>query len=132
LRRRARTKILSAPVARVRRRVGVTTLIPLPLPKGADIMPRFAKRPDCPASATLQAYGANARSFLARPGVAAHLAACEFCGAELSLLAQPAPAFEKPESEPLPPPMPLALRLFARSALADMADAARSEARRAA
>jgi hypothetical protein len=95
-------------------------------------MPRFAKQPDCPASAALQAYVADKLSFLARPGVAAHLAACEFCGAESSLLAQPAPAFESPEIEPLPPPLPLALRLFAHSALADMADAARLKARRAA
>jgi hypothetical protein len=95
-------------------------------------MPRFAKQHGCPTSAALQAYGADTLSFLARPGVAAHLAACEFCGAELSLLTQPARAVERPEVEPPPPPaMPLALRLFAQSALADMA-AARNEARRAA
>jgi anti-sigma factor ChrR (cupin superfamily) len=94
-------------------------------------MPRFAKHPDCPTSATLQAYGADTLSFLARPGVATHLAACEFCGAELALLTQPARAVERPEVEPPPPAMPLALLLFAQSALADMA-AARNEARRAA
>jgi hypothetical protein len=95
-------------------------------------MPRFAKQPGCPASATLQAYGANTLSFLARPSVASHLAACEFCGAELSLLlTQPARAVERPEVEPPPPAMPLALRLFAQSALADIA-AAHNEARRAA
>ena len=95
-------------------------------------MPRFAKQPGCPSSAALQAYGADTISFLARHGVAAHLAACEFCGAELSLLAQTTSTFEPPEVEPLPPPMPLALRLFAQSALADIAAAARNEARRAA
>ncbi|HEV2881812.1 MAG TPA: hypothetical protein VGX24_11095 [Pyrinomonadaceae bacterium] len=98
-------------------------------------MPRFAKQPGCPASATLQAYGANTLSFLARPSVASHLAACEFCGAELSLLlTQPARAVERPEVEPPPPAaMPLALRLFAQSALADIAAAtAHNEARRAA
>lgn len=94
-------------------------------------MPRFAKQPDCPTSATLQAYGADTLSFLARPGVATHLAACEFCGAELALLTQPARAVERPEVEPPPTVMPLALLLFAQSALADMA-AARNEARRAA
>jgi hypothetical protein len=99
-------------------------------------MPRFAKRPDCPSSATLQSYGANTLSFLARPGIAAHLAACEFCGAESSLLAGRAPALRSPSesaSGPLaPPPLPLALRLFAQSALAEMSDAARAATRRAA
>ncbi len=100
-------------------------------------MPRFAKQPDCPASATLQAYGANTLSFLARPGVAAHLAACEFCGAELSLLIQTAPAVEPPTVEPpavksFMPAMPLALRLFAQSALADINADVRARARRAA
>ncbi|HEY0082851.1 MAG TPA: hypothetical protein VGB61_08685 [Pyrinomonadaceae bacterium] len=104
-------------------------------------MPRFAKRPDCPSSATLQSYGANTLSFLALPGVAAHLAACEFCGAELSLLTGRAHALQSPSvsasespSGPLtpPPPLPLALRLFAGSALAEMADAACVGSRRAA
>jgi hypothetical protein len=112
-------------------------------------MPRFAKRPDCPSSATLQSYGANTLSFLARPAVAAHLAACEFCGAESSLFTGCAPAPESPSASPsaspcepssaplfespsAPPPMPLALRLFAQSALAEMADAARAATRRAA
>ena len=99
-------------------------------------MPRFAKRPDCPSSAVLQSYGAHTLSFLARPGVAAHLAACEFCGAELSLFTGCAPAPESPSespSEPLaPPPLPLALRLFAGSALAEMACAASIADRRAA
>ena len=95
-------------------------------------MPRFAKQHDCPASATLEAYGADRLSFLARPGVASHLAACEFCGAELSLLTRPVPAVEPPpEVEPRTPAMPLALSLFARSVLADIA-ASRGEARRAA
>jgi hypothetical protein len=93
-------------------------------------MPRFAKQPGCPASAALQAYGADTLSFLARAGIAAHLAACEFCGAELSLLTKPARAVERPEVEPPPPAMPLALRLFAQSALAGVA--ASAEARRAA
>jgi hypothetical protein len=95
-------------------------------------MPRFAKQPNCPASATLQAYGADTLSFLARHGVAAHLAACEFCGAESALLTHAARVSERPEVEPPPPVMPLALRLFAQSALADIAAAARNEARRAA
>jgi hypothetical protein len=92
-------------------------------------MPRFIKQPGCPASAALRAYGANTVSFLARAGIAAHLDACEFCGAELSLLTQLAPSAE-PRAEIELPPLPLALRLFAQSALADVA--ATAEARRAA
>lgn len=95
-------------------------------------MPRFAKQPGCPASATLQSYGANTLSFLARPGVAAPLAACEFCGAESYLLISDAPAGEPKEADAHAPAMPLALRLFAQSALADIADAARAGAKRAA
>jgi hypothetical protein len=91
------------------------------------IMPRFAKQPGCPASATLQAYGAGTLSYLARRGVAAHLAACEFCGAELSLFERCATAVEPPEVEPPAPSMPLALRLFARSALAEIAAACAEE-----
>jgi hypothetical protein len=92
-------------------------------------MPRFIKQPGCPASAALRAYGADTLSFLARTGIATHLDACEFCGAELSLLTQLAPSVE-PRAEVEPPPLPLALRLYAQSALADMA--ASAEARRAA
>jgi hypothetical protein len=95
-------------------------------------MPRFAKQPGCPSSSTLQSYGANTLSFLARPGVAAHLAACEFCGAELSLLVERAPTVETPEVEAGMPAMPLALRLFAQSALADIAAARAAATRRAA
>ncbi|MDX6271772.1 MAG: hypothetical protein QOD28_2995 [Acidobacteriota bacterium] len=99
-------------------------------------MPRFAKQPDCPASATLQAYGAGTLSFLARPGVAAHLAACDFCGAELSLLLVHGTRPVKPtEVEPTittTPAMPLALRLFAQSALAEVAAGVRAGERRAA
>lgn len=95
-------------------------------------MPRFVKQPDCPASAALQAYGANTLSFLARPAINAHLAGCEFCGAELSLLARSAAPAAQPRPEFEPPPLPLALRLYAESALADAAAAARAEARRAA
>ncbi len=94
-------------------------------------MPRFAKQIDCPASATLFAYGAGTLSYLARPAVAAHLAACEFCGAEASLLTRRDAHVIDKAPEPHAPAMPLALRLFAESALADL-NAARAEAKRAA
>ena len=85
----------------------------------------FAKQHGCPTSATLSAYGAGTLSFLARQSVAEHLAACEFCGAELALLSlQRAPlADEMPEAAHAAiatPPMPLALRLLAESVLHDM------------
>lgn len=85
-------------------------------------MPRFAKRPDCPASATLADYATGTLSFLARTGVAAHLSACEFCDAESSLLSRhtPAAAAEMTESFAAVPPLPLALRVLAESVLADM------------
>ncbi|HJR07498.1 MAG TPA: hypothetical protein VJ842_09590 [Pyrinomonadaceae bacterium] len=96
-------------------------------------MPRFAKQPDCPASAVLSDYAAGTLSFLARPSVAAHLAACEFCGAELPLLSRHAPVeIETAESFVAAPPMPLALRVLAESVLADMNAAARAGERRAA
>lgn len=85
-------------------------------------MSRFAKQSDCPTSATLCAYGAGTLSFLSRPGVAAHLAACEFCDTELPLLIEHAPAVETTFA---PPALPLALRLFAESKLADIAAAGR-------
>ncbi|HLL71424.1 MAG TPA: hypothetical protein VK363_08325 [Pyrinomonadaceae bacterium] len=96
-------------------------------------MPRFAKQPDCPASAALAAYAAGTLSFLARECVAEHLAACEFCDAELPLLSRHAPvATETTKPHDDAPPVPLALRLLAESALADMHAAARAGERRAA
>lgn len=83
-------------------------------------MPRFAKRPDCPASAALADYAAGTLSFLARTGVAAHLSVCEFCDAESSLLSRHTPAAEMTESFTAAPPLPLALRVLAESVLADM------------
>ena len=95
-------------------------------------MSSFAKQPDCPASAVLSDYAAGALSFLARLSVAGHLAACEFCGAELSLLSRHAPAVETLESFVAAPPMPLSLRVLAESVLADMRAAVRAGERRAA
>lgn len=85
-------------------------------------MSSFAKQTGCPSSATLSAYGAMSLSFLARRSVAEHLAACEFCGAELSLLlAQDAPAVETLDAHvAVAPPMPLALRVLAESILSEM------------
>lgn len=87
-------------------------------------MPRYAKQLNCPTSATLSACGTGTLSFLARQSVAEHLAACEFCGAELALLLaqQPARVVERSDalSVTAPPPMPLALRVLAESILGEL------------
>jgi hypothetical protein len=81
-------------------------------------MIRFAKQENCPASGTLEAYRADALSDAVRRGVAAHLRVCDFCGAELRLLARAAIVEVKIGDAP---PVPLALRLFAESRLAEAA-----------
>jgi anti-sigma factor ChrR (cupin superfamily) len=92
-------------------------------------MSSFAKQPGCPTSATLSAYSSGTLSFLARPCVAEHLAACEFCVAELSLLAACAPAVETLDAHRyVAPQMPLALRLLAESMLSEMHAAERRAA----
>jgi len=99
-------------------------------------MSSFAKQTGCPTSAALSAYGAGSLSFLARRSVSEHLATCEFCGAELSLLLAPqlAPAqLDEHVAADIAtaPPMPLALRVLAESILSEM-HAAPSAERRAA
>lgn len=80
-------------------------------------MPRFAKRHDCPASETLRAHAAGALSPLPRDSVGTHLSSCEFCAAESRLLARDVEPFETTTTLE----MPLALRLFAQSRLAQVA-----------
>jgi anti-sigma factor ChrR (cupin superfamily) len=99
----------------------------------------FAKQLGCPSSATLSAYGSGTLSFLARLSVAEHLAACDFCGAELSLLrtqhAHAVGVDEMPETHvnvAAAPPMPLALRLLAESLFGEMHNAPHAAERRAA
>lgn len=102
-------------------------------------MSGFAKQTVCPSSAVLSAYVAGTLSFLARRGVADHLAACEFCEAEsafwLSLGANDATQ-EMPEThvaiQPATPRMPLALRALAESVLGEMNAAPAAVERRAA
>jgi hypothetical protein len=84
------------------------------------MMPRFAKRHDCPASETLRAHAAGTLSPFPRAGVGAHLSTCEFCAAESRLLTR---GVEPSETTPAPE-MPLALRLFAQSRLAEVASVA--------
>jgi hypothetical protein len=91
----------------------------------------FAKKENCPASETLEAYRADTLSIIARRGVAAHLRACEFCGAEVRLLARAANV-EVETSTNDAPPVPFALRLFAESRLAEANALAPFNIRRAA
>lgn len=98
-------------------------------------MPRFAKQRNCLSSDALASFAAGLLSPLARQGVGPHLRSCDFCAAELSLHER-APGDERAaaatDDEPAAPPMPLALRLFAESHLADIAAASASPRRRAA
>lgn len=106
-------------------------------------MPRFQKQADCTSSAALAAFAAGTLSPLARLAADPHLRACDFCAAELRLheraaKAQTATTHEQSATTTHdlhaattnePPPMPLALRLFAESKLAESSAAV---ARRAA
>lgn len=87
-------------------------------------MNRFTKRATCPSTPTLEAHRAAALAHDTARFVCAHLADCDFCSAELRLLAA-APQTEATTgaAEPVAPPMPLALRLFAETRLAEVAAA---------
>lgn len=89
-------------------------------------MPRFKKEVSCTPSTTLAALGAGELSPLARQSALRHARACDFCAAELRLLSAASPAGEVEMTEP--PPIPLALRLFAEAKLAETAAPARRAA----
>jgi hypothetical protein len=80
-------------------------------------MTRFAKKETCPTSRTLEAFMTDALTPLAHHATQAHLRACDFCGAETTLLAR-SDARDEAMDDAVPP-MPLALRLFAESRLAE-------------
>ena len=88
-------------------------------------MPRFAKQASCTPSATLAALRAGELSPLARQSAELHSRSCDFCAAELQLLSAAAASHVV---TPEPPPVPLALRLFAESKLAEAAALARRAA----
>jgi hypothetical protein len=81
-------------------------------------MTRFAKKETCPSSHTLASFATDALTPLAHRATHAHLRACDFCGAEMSLLAR-SDAREAATTDVVPP-VPLALRLFAESHLAEV------------
>jgi hypothetical protein len=73
----------------------------------------FRKTADCPASATLLSYRAAKVSRKMAEVVREHLLDCEFCCAELPLLAHHKPGRQSKKT----PEMPINLRILAESIL---------------
>ena len=73
----------------------------------------FLKTAACPASSTLLSYRTEKLSPEIVALVGKHLAVCEFCNAELRLLAHHQPAGRTPQ----PPEIPMNLRILAESLL---------------
>lgn len=73
----------------------------------------FRKTATCPASATLLSFRSNNLSAPATMSVKEHLEFCDFCSAELPLLAHHRPG----ASAPKPPEIPMNLRILAESIL---------------
>jgi hypothetical protein len=74
----------------------------------------FRKTAACPASATLLSFGRNRLSTNAAVSVKSHLKFCDFCNAELPLLAHHQPGAGDGDR---PPEMPMDLRILAESIL---------------
>jgi len=74
----------------------------------------FRKTAACPASATLISFGREKLSREIEVLVRKHLAICEFCNAELRLLAHHKPLAGR---TPRPPEIPMNLRILAESIL---------------
>ena len=72
----------------------------------------FRKTAACPASSTLLSYRAKKLSRKFAATVKQHLAVCDFCNAELPLLAH-----HKPERRGRTPEVPMNLRILAESIL---------------
>lgn len=73
----------------------------------------FLKTAACPASATLLSFQAKTLSVEAETLVTRHLRACDFCNAELTLLAHHQPALSIHKT----PEIPMNLRILAESIL---------------
>ena len=76
----------------------------------------FRKTAGCPASATLLSYAAGNLPAEVADGVKEHLEVCDFCSAELPLLAHHTPA----TGVNGPPEIPRDLRILAESILAQL------------
>ncbi len=83
-------------------------------------MTRFAKKETCPSSQTLADFATGALSPLARRATETHPRSCDFCAAELRLLARGVAHEERAVESTEVLPLPLALRLFAESRLAEI------------
>ena len=77
---------------------------------------RFRKTAACPASATLLSYASGNLPADVAQGVKEHLEVCDFCSAELPLLAHHTPA----TAVSGPPDIPMDLRILAESILAQL------------
>ncbi len=75
---------------------------------------KFCKQLTCPSSETLLSYGAAGLASELKIHVTKHVAGCDFCGAELQLLARHAPDTVHYKQEKMPAP----LRYLAESLLA--------------
>jgi len=82
--------------------------------KGATKTLAFMKTAACPASATLLSFSSNSLSVDIAGDVRDHLEICDFCSAELPLLAHHQPAGNGTNK---PPEIPMDLRILAESIL---------------
>jgi hypothetical protein len=82
--------------------------------KSATRTSSFIKTAACPASATLLSFRSNSLSAAVAVNVREHLELCDFCSAELPLLAHHRPARDAHK----PPEIPMNLRILAESILA--------------
>ncbi|CAN5268796.1 MAG: hypothetical protein ACR2GW_11925 [Pyrinomonadaceae bacterium] len=88
----------------------------------------FQKQPVCPSSEMLLAYGKATLSGPAHGKIKTHLASCDFCHAEVSLLLSHPPM----PGQHTPPSLPFALRLLALRLLPVPPAATSAEGQRAA
>ena len=77
----------------------------------------FRKTAACPASATLLSFSANGLSATMTADIKQHLEHCDFCSAELPLLAHHQPAVS---GGPKTPEIPKDLRILAESILGQL------------
>jgi hypothetical protein len=85
--------------------------------KGATRTLAFRKTATCPASTTLLSFRSNSLSVDVAVDVRDHLEICDFCSAELPLLAHHGPAASRGHK---PPEIPMNLRILAESILAQV------------
>ncbi len=82
-----------------------------------SVLRQFCKKATCPPATYLIQYLSEGLSPLRIKRIERHLCSCDFCGAELQLLARHPPILE--EGEYVTPAMPKHLRLLAKALLSD-------------